>query len=305
MHQFLAVALLGGLFSAASSMAAEPAVPSEPAAAAVPADGMVGDKTCRKCHSDETAAFKQTVHSKTEFFDIKSGGCEGCHGPGARHAKSKNPADIVNPGKEKGAAASEVCEGCHKSDSAQKYWVGSPHEMLGVGCTNCHSVHRGNEKMLKTAWQPDTCFQCHQDQRAAFSKRSVHNIRDISHANYDAKMSCSSCHNPHGSQAPKLVNANTVNDLCYTCHQEKQAPVLWEHSAVKENCQTCHEPHGSNNLMMLVAKEPRLCQQCHEQGRHQTLAGQPESFFVTTRGCSNCHASIHGTNNPSGLKIKN
>jgi predicted CXXCH cytochrome family protein len=81
--------------------------------------------------------------------------------------------------------------------------------------------------------------------------------------------------------------------------------VLWEHSIVKENCLGCHNPHGSNHEMMLNAKQPRLCQQCHEQGRHQSIAGQPNSFLVVNRGCSNCHASIHGTNNPSGIKLKN
>ena len=286
-----AIALLGGLLSTANAATSD--------------DGMVGDKTCRKCHREETASFKQTVHSKAEFFDITGGGCEGCHGPGATHAKSEKPADIINPGRLKGEAASQVCGTCHKDSPKQKHWTGSQHESMGVGCTNCHSVHQNHPKMLKTAWEPDTCFACHQDQRAPFNKRAAHPLRDITHADNVAKMACSSCHNPHGSQSDKLVDANSVNDLCYTCHQEKKAPVLWEHSAVKENCLTCHNPHGSNNDMLLTAKEPRLCQQCHEQGRHQTLAGQPNSFFVTNRGCSNCHASIHGTNNPSGLKIKN
>jgi DmsE family decaheme c-type cytochrome len=264
----------------------------------------VGDKVCRKCHSDVMADFVQTRHSKVEFFGIDNGGCEGCHGPGAIHAKSKSPGDIKNPGKLKGEEASALCVGCHKDGAAQKHWVSSEHESMGVGCTNCHSVHQSHPKMLKTAAEQDTCFTCHQEQRAAFMKRSTHPLRDITHADDVGKMACSSCHNPHGSQSEKMIAANSVNDLCYSCHQEKKAPVLWEHSAVKENCLTCHSPHGSNQEMMLTAKEPRLCQTCHQQGRHQTLAGEPNSFFVTNRGCSNCHASIHGTNNASGLKIK-
>jgi DmsE family decaheme c-type cytochrome len=287
-----AVALLGGLLLGGFAQAQEATV--------------IGDKRCNTCHEDVMAGFKQTKHSKVEFFGIENGGCESCHGPGSIHAKSKKAADIKNPGKLKGEAASAGCIGCHKDGvGTQKHWQGSEHESMGVGCTNCHSMHNSHEKMLKTAWEPDTCFSCHQNQRAAFMKRSAHPLRDISHADNAGKMSCSNCHNPHGTQAAdNLIAANSVNDLCYTCHQEKKAPVLWEHSSVKENCLTCHNPHGSNNEMMLTAKEPRLCQQCHEQGRHQTLAGQPNSFFVTNRGCSNCHASIHGTNNPSGIKLK-
>lgn len=289
-NRFVVVGLLASLLSAGTAFAAEPTA--------------VGDKTCRKCHGEVVAGLQQTKHSKVEYFGLEANSCESCHGPGSVHAKSESPADIRNPAKLKGEAASAVCTGCHKDAGKQKHWQGSEHERMGVGCTGCHSMHGGHATMLKTAWEPDTCFTCHKAQRSAFMKRSSHPLRDITHADDTSKMACSSCHNPHGSQSEKLIDANSVNDLCYTCHQEKKAPVLWEHSAVKESCLTCHNPHGSNHEMMLTAKEPRLCQQCHEQGRHQTLAGEPNSFFVTNRGCSNCHASVHGTNNPSGLKLK-
>jgi DmsE family decaheme c-type cytochrome len=289
-NRLLILGSLGWLLAGATASAAEPATD--------------GDKACNKCHSEVVSAFKQSRHSKVEFFGIEDGGCESCHGPGAAHAKSKDPADIQNPARLKGEAASAGCLGCHKDSAAQKHWQGSEHESIGVGCVDCHSVHQNHPGMLKTAAEMDTCLGCHKEQRAAFMKRSAHPLRDVTHADGAGKMSCSSCHSPHGSQSDKLIAANSVNDLCYTCHQEKKAPVLWEHSNVKENCLTCHNAHGSNHEMMLTAKEPRLCQQCHQQGRHQTLAGQPNSFFVTNRGCSNCHASVHGTNNPSGLKLK-
>ena len=117
-------------------------------------------------------------------------------------------------------------------------------------------------------------------------------------------MSCSSCHNPHGSQSEKLISANTINEKCYECHAEFQAPVLWEHSPVKENCLNCHNPHGSNYPNLLVTQRTRLCQECHEAGRHQSLAGQNISFLVLNRSCSNCHAQVHGSNHPAGLKLK-
>lgn len=266
---------------------------------------IVGDKTCATCHGSQADSLTKNIHSKAGYFGGDGAACETCHGPGARHAKSGQAADIVNPSKARGETASLACVGCHGGRQTLQHWAGSTHESMGVGCVGCHSVHGNQPGMLKAVSQLDTCIDCHKEQRAYLRKRSTHPLRDATHIDGAGQMACSSCHNPHGSVAEHLIAANSVNDKCYECHQEKKAPVLWEHSAVKESCLNCHNPHGSNHEMMLTAKEPRLCQQCHEQGRHQTLAGQPGSFLVANRSCSNCHASIHGTNNPSGIKIKN
>jgi predicted CXXCH cytochrome family protein len=34
------------------------------------------------------------------------------------------------------------------------------------------------------------------------------------------------------------------------------------------------------------------------------VAGEEMSFMVMNRQCSNCHAQVHGSNHPSGLKLK-
>jgi DmsE family decaheme c-type cytochrome len=76
-------------------------------------------------------------------------------------------------------------------------------------------------------------------------------------------MTCEDCHNPHGSSSKRLLKADSVNELCYTCHAEKRGPFLWEHAPVRENCLTCHFPHGSNNEKLLVQTRPFLCSSCH------------------------------------------
>jgi DmsE family decaheme c-type cytochrome len=227
-------------------------------------------------------------------------GCETCHGAGGQHAESDGEILLTLR-----SEASEACLSCHDGNLAQRYWQGSAHESQDVDCLSCHNIHNGHDSLLQTRFEPDTCYECHVEQRAYAYKRSKHPLRDSSHSkNQQAKMNCSSCHNSHGSQSDKLIAANSVNDMCYECHQEMKAPVVWEHSPVKENCLTCHNPHGANHEKMLAFKEPRLCTQCHENGRHQTLAGQAGTFMVMNRSCSNCHAQVHGTNHPSGLKLK-
>ncbi len=277
-----------------------------------------GDAVCTECHDEydgQVLSVYQTRHGVKA--DERAPDCQACHGASkdhvdnTAHASPRSAPDVVFgiPGKLKTAskpdAQDQACLGCHDNFRAIQHWSGNGHEAAGVTCTGCHSLHQKNEHLLAAATEVDTCITCHREQRSVLRKRSTHPLRDAIHTDGTGTMTCTSCHGPHGTVGEKLVDANSINDKCYECHQEKKAPVLWEHSVVKENCLACHNPHGSNHEMMLTAKQPRLCQQCHEQGRHQTIAGEANSFLVVNRGCSNCHASIHGTNNPSGLKLKN
>jgi DmsE family decaheme c-type cytochrome len=102
-----------------------------------------------------------------------------------------------------------------------------------------------------------------------------------------------------------MINADSVNDLCYQCHAEKRGPYAFEHTPVPENCLYCHEIHGSNHRKLLVRKVPLLCQSCHNDNRHP---GSPYTSFhafggsATSgknrffgRSCLNCHGNIHGS----------
>jgi hypothetical protein len=51
---------------------------------------------------------------------------------------------------------------------------------------------------------------------------------------------------------------------------------------------------------MLVSRTVQLCQACHLQGRHQTVAGTETAYWNINRQCANCHPQIHGSNHPSG-----
>jgi DmsE family decaheme c-type cytochrome len=157
-------------------------------------------------------------------------------------------------------------------------------------------------------------------------------------------MSCEDCHNPHGSTAKRLLKADTVNELCYTCHAEKRGPFIWEHAPVRESCLNCHGPHGSNADKLLVQNRPFLCSGCHSTtgsmghlvwgnntlgsvvGSDPTALGRNvagnttnQAFNASTapngaaliaskrmsgRSCQNCHSMIHGSNSPSGARFQ-
>jgi hypothetical protein len=50
---------------------------------------------------------------KTKTFAEEAVGCESCHGPGEKHSKSEQAADIVNPAKLPKDRYDMICEACH------------------------------------------------------------------------------------------------------------------------------------------------------------------------------------------------
>ena len=147
------------------------------------------------------------------------------------------------------------------------------------------------------------CFNCHALTRSETLKAFAHPIAE-------GKMACNGCHSPHGATIDTQLAHQTVNDTCYECHAEKRGPFLWEHAPVAEDCTLCHSPHGSNHPAMLTRRAPLLCQGCHSQSGHPSIAQTPDglpaaapSQFLLGQSCLNCHAQVHGSNHPSGSRL--
>lgn len=241
---------------------------------------------CSECHGDIVTQFGSSPHGRAYALDPDQAGadCASCHGSGTAHAQGGGDvALIAMPG-------SAACLKCHENHASQAWWRGSAHETAGLSCTECHDVHAAGHSHGGTT---DKCLSCHTTFRKHLNQRSTHPLRD-------GQMDCASCHNPHGGSNEHMIDADSINDLCFSCHQEKRGPFLWEHSPVREDCLTCHTAHGSNHPGLLVARTAQLCQACHLQGRHQSVAGTETTTWNTNRQCLNCHPNIHGSNHPSG-----
>jgi DmsE family decaheme c-type cytochrome len=274
-----------------------------------------GADTCIKCH-DEASKFPvfaifKTRHAmkgdpRTPFAGLQ---CEACHGPAGSHVDRVKPGEkrppILNFG-EKSAAPAEaqnrMCLQCHQ-DANHIGWKGSPHEAGQVSCASCHTIHAAHDPVLDRVTQPDVCFKCHLKERAEFFKPSNHPVRF-------GQLDCSDCHETHGAGTSMLLTRPTLNETCYTCHADKRGPFLWEHAPVAEDCSLCHTPHGSINPALLTKRPPLLCQQCHSQLGHPSVAyttqGLPDanpSGFLLAGSCMNCHSQVHGSNSPSGVKL--
>ena len=59
-------------------------------------------------------------------------------------------------------------------------------------------------QMIKST-EVEVCFQCHKDRRAQFERPSHHPLRE-------GDMTCSSCHNPHGSATDSLLRGASINE---------------------------------------------------------------------------------------------
>ena len=287
--------------SAPALKAPQPAAPAQAQAAAT----LVGEDTCLTCHD----AMKQGYHGSPHAVksDVRTPaakqGCESCHGPGGNHVKdpAANPMlrFAIAPADEVNAA----CTTCH-SKGEHALWDGSQHETRGVSCVSCHSVHHSKSevKLLKQESQRELCASCHRDKIAKLDRSGHMPVRE-------GKLTCTSCHNVHGATNVRLLRkGDSVAELCASCHADKRGPFLWEHAPVRDGCTTCHA-HGSSNERMLVTKLPLLCQRCHVHTRHPATIYDALVIGPTTpapsvrvygRSCVTCHATIHGSNHPTG-----
>jgi DmsE family decaheme c-type cytochrome len=280
-----------------------PTTQNPPQTAAAPqAATYVGDESCLGCHDEQRNGYERTLHHAAgdPRSPLAKQGCETCHGPGSRHADDPDHVDVVKNYKNMSATdINESCTSCHNRGE-HALWDGSQHERRDLSCINCHSMHESESEtgFLKFATETQVCAQCHRDKAAKLDRSGHMPLRE-------GKMSCSSCHNMHGSTNVRLLRkGDSIAEACTSCHAEKRGPYLWEHAPSRDGCVTCHDPHGSTNERMLVTKTPMLCQRCHVATRHpstiydQALIGT--NVRVYARSCVTCHTNMHGSNHPSG-----
>ena len=279
-----------------------------------------GPEVCKGCHEPYFDSFSASTHGKTGHArsPASNGGCFACHGDGTEHVKAgggRGVGGIINPASKSltGAQKDKICLTCHDGNRHLAFWDSGKHRKNDVSCTNCHSTHGSKDQLLKinnpqiaplvnTAKVPqqEVCFNCHKDIRGLVMRPSHHPI-------VEGKVKCTSCHNPHGALSPAMVNAESIKELCTTCHADKRGPFMFEHAPVEESCLNCHNPHGSRSVKLLNEKVPNLCQDCHDAAQHPGTmydatqgfaAASPNTRFLA-RSCMNCHNEIHGSNRPA------
>jgi predicted CXXCH cytochrome family protein len=272
-------------------------------------------KLCLQCHSDKDAAqIKGHVHSPAVRDCVK------CHDP---HT-SDNKNQLLKP--TSGATAKEnLCLTCHTNKSGDAPKGGSRHAALDVGCDACHVTHKTSDKGDRESWYhltknaPALCTDCHDTKDANLAK---------THQNQPfEKADCLSCHNPHQSRSPKLMQAfvhapleggkssceschkaskdgkvllttASSKELCLTCHSDKSKQIekaKVQHPGAAGDCTDCHSPHAGRSPGFLKPDPVTACTNCHsgQAALHKKKVLHQPAF---EQGCATCHEPHGGDN---------
>ena len=262
-----------------------------PVTVAQDGEGYVGSETCEACHVDEVEAFRLNPHTTAPGWDTAAG-CEGCHGPGAEHAESGDPATVTFETLS-ARESSGRCLDCHRREEKQFNARRGIHHLADVACVDCHSAHSTAPNLLDRL-SVETCGGCHQGVVAQFALPRTHPLPETGRRRGEqteipTSISCEGCHEPHARDTPAANAAMGLAQVnCVKCHTEKAGPFLYPHDvSMVDGCQSCHQVHGSPNRHLLThAEVQNLCYECHN--RHSASSFEQK--------CTACHIAIHGSN---------
>lgn len=172
---------------------------------------------CYECHK----SINQEKHSHAPSVNWL---CTSCHngevGVLNQEDKDKTKYSVPDP-------IEEVCFLCHKKHKDEWGKKRFSHEPAESGrCNRCHNSHSSPSEFYLREPSWDLCTGCHKDKidgvhvvkTFAREAHPTHNVKDPSREGKE--LSCISCHNPHVSNAPSLLQSETSMGLCSRCHKK-------------------------------------------------------------------------------------
>ncbi len=167
-------------------------------------------ETCFTCHQDDLTG------RAVQHRPAAEGKCDACHDP---HGAANRWVLTKGDGK-------QACYACHRPVDGGKV----KHAALErYGCTGCHDPHGAANRFLLGKTTNDLCVSCHPKQpdglhvTAGRSSKGGHVVSGLLDPRRpDREFSCASCHDPHGSDSPRLFYMGEgAMESCDGCHGDK------------------------------------------------------------------------------------
>lgn len=197
---------------------------------------------CAGCHNTGLVIARGPKAVEVRYSELNTG-CEKCHGPGSSHVQSPGGGSIINPKKLAYERNIETCGMCHsrgvsKPDGSFGYpWNDKDNKpyMVGEPLADYYQFRPGE-------WGGMMAHAKNHHQQWHDLLRSKH---------YQAKVSCTACHDPHGSAIRfQLVKKDNGNELCLSCHGKRFA----NPDAVRKHTRHTYAPE---------TKGTSRCSSCH------------------------------------------
>jgi len=198
---------------------------------------------CATCH---VTGYRLTSYdpanlktSKAAFTEMGVG-CEACHGPGAKHAKTKSAKDIWNPSKQTKEAQARACGYCHIRGENEMYKSPQGNNREDMPAPTVGDSFKPSDDWTK--WYPEHLIlpgiqaedkidaEYKGDLKGMFIVDAISNKNGVfeegkHHQEYQGFiqskhfknniLSCIDCHSPH---AGKKITAKVAKDTCKACH---------------------------------------------------------------------------------------
>jgi predicted CXXCH cytochrome family protein len=169
---------------------------------------------CAGCHNTGLVIAKVGTGVDVKYAELNTG-CEKCHGAGSDHLK--NPKDakaIINPKKLSYERNLESCGMCHSRG------VSKPSGSFGYPWNDKDNKPYIVGEPLADYYQFKPAEWGGLQAHAKSHHQQWHDLLRSKH--YEAKVTCTSCHDPHGSTNPYLmVRQDKNNETCLNCHKKR------------------------------------------------------------------------------------
>jgi hypothetical protein len=248
------------------------------------------NKECIECHATGIdVRYDRAAHTwSTELTDAGVG-CEACHGPGARHAETKDKRDIVRPDHIDKELALSICARCHGPrdplfpllDAKDQFRPGERYDARYQALVITDGTERSGEyfadgRPSSSTFETQallqsrcyrvggaTCLTCHTAPHAASQSDDElkPGARDVS---------CRTCHAAIAAQG--MTHSHHKNATCLDCHMPKVLTGVLDKFAD-------HSIDVPNIRNTIAHGVPNACGVCHRDQSAGALATSLDSWW--------------------------